>query len=58
LSDSDLSEVSLLEALQSPFLTKLRELPDLFEYEGGGCELWRNRDQVEQALAEVETTSK
>jgi MoaA/NifB/PqqE/SkfB family radical SAM enzyme len=57
-SDSDLSEVSLLEALQSPFLTRLRELPELFEYEGGGCELWRNREQVEQALAEVQTGSK
>jgi MoaA/NifB/PqqE/SkfB family radical SAM enzyme len=56
-SDCDLSEVSLLEALQSPFLARLRELPQLFEYEGGGCELWKNREQVERALAEVRAGS-
>ena len=53
-SDADLTRVSLVEALQSPFLAKLRTLPELLEYEGGGCELWKNREQVEQALAEVQ----
>jgi MoaA/NifB/PqqE/SkfB family radical SAM enzyme len=53
-SDSDLLEVSLLKALQSPFLTRLREQPELFEYEGGGCELWKHREQVERTLAAVQ----
>jgi MoaA/NifB/PqqE/SkfB family radical SAM enzyme len=52
-SDADLNEVSLLEALRSPFLARLRDLPELFEYDGGGCELWKNRELVEQALAET-----
>jgi MoaA/NifB/PqqE/SkfB family radical SAM enzyme len=51
-SDADLTEVSLLQALKSPFLTKLRDMPELVDYEGAGCELWKNRAQVEQALAE------
>ncbi len=51
-SDTDLTEASLLEALKSPFLARLREMPELIEYEGAGCELWNNRDQVEKALAE------
>jgi MoaA/NifB/PqqE/SkfB family radical SAM enzyme len=55
-SNDDLNEVCLLEALRSPFLARLRDLPELFEYEGGGCELWENRERVEQALAEVRGT--
>jgi MoaA/NifB/PqqE/SkfB family radical SAM enzyme len=55
-SDADLTEVSLLEALKSPFLAKLREMPELVDYEGAGCELWKNRAQVEQALAESQVT--
>ena len=52
-SDADLTQVSLLEALKSPFLARLRAMPELVDYEGGGCELWKNRAQVEQALVEV-----
>ncbi len=51
-SDADLSQVSLLEALKSPFLARLRALPELVDYQGAGCELWKNRDQVERVLAE------
>ena len=40
-SDADLTEVSLLEALKSPFLARLREMPELVDYEGAGCELWK-----------------
>jgi MoaA/NifB/PqqE/SkfB family radical SAM enzyme len=49
-SDADLTQVSLLEALRSPFLARLRAMPELVDYEGGGCELWKNRAQVEEAL--------
>lgn len=51
-SDADLNQVSLLEALKSPFLAKLRDMPELVDYEGAGCELWKNRAQVEEVLAE------
>jgi len=53
-SDTDLNQVSLLEALQSPLLTRLREMPELVEYEGGGCELWQHRAEVERVLEEVQ----
>jgi hypothetical protein len=43
----------LLDALKSPFLARLRAMPELVAYEGGGCELWKNRAQVEKALAEA-----
>ncbi len=49
---ADLNEVSLVEALKSPFLARLRDMPELLEYEGGGCELWKHREQVERVLAE------
>ncbi len=49
---ADLTEVPLLEALRSPFLAKLRDMPELVDYEGAGCELWKNREQVERVLAE------
>ena len=52
-SDADLTQLSLLDALKSPFLARLRAMPELVDYEGGGCELWKNRAQVEQALAEA-----
>jgi MoaA/NifB/PqqE/SkfB family radical SAM enzyme len=51
-SDADLNEVPLLEALKSPFLSRLRDMPELVDYEGAGCELWKNRAQVEKVLAE------
>lgn len=52
-SDADLNQVSLIEALRSPFLARLRADPELSRYEGGGCGLWKHRAQVEEALAEV-----
>jgi MoaA/NifB/PqqE/SkfB family radical SAM enzyme len=51
-SDADLNQVSLLEALRSPFLAKLRDMPELVDYEGAGCELWKNRAEVQKVLAE------
>ena len=53
-SDTDLNDVTLLEALKSPLLARLRETPELLKYEGGGCELWQNRAEVERVLEEVQ----
>jgi MoaA/NifB/PqqE/SkfB family radical SAM enzyme len=52
-SDVNISQTSLVEALGSPFLAKLRALPELSEYSGGGCALWKHRDEVERVLAGV-----
>ncbi len=56
-SDVNLNDTSLLEALRSPFLAGLRALPELSQYVGGGCALWKNREQVERVLAESGTRS-
>jgi MoaA/NifB/PqqE/SkfB family radical SAM enzyme len=53
-SDADINQISLLEALKSPLLARLREMPELVEYEGGGCELWQHRAEVERVLAEIQ----
>lgn len=52
ISDTNLKEKSLKEALQSEFLKKLREIPELSKYTGGGCALWKNREQVHSLLPE------
>jgi MoaA/NifB/PqqE/SkfB family radical SAM enzyme len=52
-SDVNLKDTSLSEALRSPFLAGLRALPELSEYSGGGCALWKNRERVERALEEA-----
>ncbi len=52
-SDVNVRETSLADALRSPFLAGLRALPELSEYTGGGCALWRNQEKVETMLAEV-----
>lgn len=46
ISDKNLKEVSLKEALQSDFLKRIREIPELSKYTGGGCALWKNRERV------------
>jgi hypothetical protein len=43
----------LSEALRSPFLASLRQRPELTKYEGGGCALWKNRQEVEELLGAV-----
>jgi len=50
LSDANINEISLKEALQSDFLRKIREIPELSKYTGEGCALWKNRDQVRSLL--------
>jgi len=52
-SDFNLKDGSLVEALHSPFLARLRADPELSRYLGGGCALWNNREQVERVLADV-----
>jgi MoaA/NifB/PqqE/SkfB family radical SAM enzyme len=49
-SDANLNQVSLEEALRSEFLESLRSLPELSRYSGGGCALWKNREQVKNLL--------
>ena len=46
ISDKNLKNVSLKEALQSKFLKRIREIPELSKYTGGGCALWKNRERV------------
>ncbi|UCE42629.1 MAG: radical SAM protein [Candidatus Aminicenantes bacterium] len=46
ISDKNLKDVSLKEALQSEFLQRIREIPELSKYTGGGCALWKNRERV------------
>lgn len=46
ISDSSLKEMSLKEALQSEFLARIRQIPELSKYTGGGCALWKNRERV------------
>jgi MoaA/NifB/PqqE/SkfB family radical SAM enzyme len=52
-SDANLRQMSLLDALRSPFLARLRDMPGLSTYSGEGCALWKNREDVQRVLAEV-----
>jgi MoaA/NifB/PqqE/SkfB family radical SAM enzyme len=53
ISDTSLKDVSLSEALQSEFLMRIRQNPELSKYTGGGCALWKNRERV-RALFQIE----
>ena len=53
-SDANLRKMSLKEALRSVFLMTLRELPELSEFSGGGCALWKNREWVGAILNDVD----
>jgi len=52
-SDVNVRDTPLVEALRSPFLAQLRARPELLRYSGGGCALWKNREQVERVLEDV-----
>jgi MoaA/NifB/PqqE/SkfB family radical SAM enzyme len=52
-SDVNLKEATLVDALSSPFLASLRAMPGVSYEAGGGCALWKNRAQVEQALGAI-----
>lgn len=47
VSDSKLRNVSLKEALQSDFMSRICRVPELSKYIGGGCALWKNRERVQ-----------
>jgi len=49
-SDASLRGLPLRVALQSRFLTLMRENHELFAETEGGCALWKRRDVVEQLL--------
>ena len=52
ISDKNLNDVSLKEALQSDFLNRIRQIPELSKYTGGGCALWKNRERVRALFQE------
>jgi MoaA/NifB/PqqE/SkfB family radical SAM enzyme len=49
-SDSDLTSVSLRDALGSSFLDKIRRHHDLLTETNGGCALWTNREWVKTLM--------
>jgi MoaA/NifB/PqqE/SkfB family radical SAM enzyme len=49
-SDSNISEMTLKNALKSPFLAVIREKHHLLGEASGGCTLWENREWVQQTL--------
>lgn len=56
-SDLNVSDISLKDALQSPFLAKLRDAHQLLSESQGGCSLWENRDWVNNQLAEAQLSA-
>jgi MoaA/NifB/PqqE/SkfB family radical SAM enzyme len=50
ISDKSIKDVSLKEALQSDFLKRIRQIPEISKYTGGGCALWKNRERVRSLL--------
>lgn len=56
-SDSSLLNLSLREALQSPFLQQIREQHQLLQEVRGGCALWEKREWVKSLLADETTQS-
>jgi MoaA/NifB/PqqE/SkfB family radical SAM enzyme len=49
-SDTNLRDSSLKEALQSEFLSTIRQIPELAVENGGGCVLWKERKLVQSLL--------
>jgi MoaA/NifB/PqqE/SkfB family radical SAM enzyme len=49
-SDVNLKNTSFKDALQSPFIKKMRENHELFAETSGGCALWKNREWVSGLL--------
>jgi MoaA/NifB/PqqE/SkfB family radical SAM enzyme len=56
-SDTNLSGISLAEALKSPFLTAMREGGFLLGEHDGGCLLFEKRKEVEELLKETQDKS-
>jgi len=53
-SDRNLTEVSLLEAIQSPLLRRIRESGVKLDETDGLCALWSRKEWVEGLLAQIE----
>ena len=53
-SDRNLAEVSLLEAIQSPFLRSIRESGVKLDETDGLCALWSRKEWVESLLSRTE----
>ena len=49
-AETNIRESSLLEALQSPFLARIRKHPELAIERGEGCILWKEREKVKLLL--------
>ena len=49
-SDTNLRDSSLKEALQSDFMKRIRQIPELAVENGGGCVLWKERELVQSLL--------
>jgi len=56
-SDLNISKMSLKDALQSPFLAKIRESHHLLSEAKGGCTLWENREWVNLQLRKAQLTA-
>jgi MoaA/NifB/PqqE/SkfB family radical SAM enzyme len=54
VSDSNIRDLSLTEALRSPLLERLREHPAELHETGGGCVLWQKREWVNRLLQAAE----
>ncbi|OGI05791.1 MAG: hypothetical protein A2Y40_02790 [Candidatus Margulisbacteria bacterium GWF2_35_9] len=52
-SDSELGKYSLKDAINSPFLKKIREQHELLQEHNGGCALWENKELVKTLLMET-----
>ena len=57
-SDRNLSQVSLLEAINSPFLRSIRESGVELDETDGGCALWSGKEWVQRVLAKSEQPDK
>jgi len=56
-SDLNINEMSLKDALQSPFLAKIRESHHLLSEAKGGCSLWENREWVNDQLKKAQLSA-
>jgi MoaA/NifB/PqqE/SkfB family radical SAM enzyme len=57
-SETSVRDAALKDALQSDFLKRIRERPELARETGGGCVLWENRELVRSLLTEPGSAGK
>jgi MoaA/NifB/PqqE/SkfB family radical SAM enzyme len=56
-SDLNITNMSLKDALKSPFLSKIRASHHLLSEAQGGCTLWENRDWVDEQLTNAQLSA-